>query len=243
MFMLRLLSASLAAVVLTGCGAPATKPSYSLSDYIYGSLALSPVSATASGYHTHNGVNLDEQLDDYGAKGMEEGRKFVELWEGRLKQASPSADKEERADVELVNNQLALARLEIDTIQSYKHNPTIYVELAGNALFTPYMLNYAPIEKRFAHITSRLTKLPALFAQAKANLVDAPEVWNRVAQEENDGNIAMIDDTLRKAVPPSQKAAYEQAAISAIAALRDFNAFLKNDLSKKTSDWRLGKER
>ena len=39
--------------------------------------------------------------------------------------------------------------------------------------------------------------MPALFDQAKANLVDAPEVWNRVAREENDGNIGLIDKTLR----------------------------------------------
>jgi hypothetical protein len=34
-------------------------------DYLYGSLALSPVSATATGYHLHNGVPLDELIDDY----------------------------------------------------------------------------------------------------------------------------------------------------------------------------------
>ena len=240
--MTRPLCAALGFIVLTSCGgsAPAT-PEYTLSDYIYGSLALSPVAATGSGYHSHNGIVLDEQLDDYSAKGMAEGKAFLELWEGRIAKAV-AADKEEAADLELIKNQLALGRLELDSVQAYKHNPTIYVELAGNALFTPYMLNYAPIEKRFAHITSRLTKLPALYAQAKANLESAPEVWNRVAQEENEGNIAMIDDTLRKAAPASQRAAFDQAAITAIAAARDFNAFLKNDLSKRTSDWRLGKQ-
>ena len=85
--------------------------------------------------------------------------------------------------------------------------------------------------------------MPALFEQAKANLTDAPEVWNRVAREENDGNIALIDKTLRDAVPESRKAAYSAAAAKAIAAVRDFNAFLKDKLSAKTSDWRLGKEK
>jgi uncharacterized protein (DUF885 family) len=239
----RFLCVTLAALLCWSCNSPKPEaPASSLSDYIYGSLALSPVSATSSGYHEHKGVKLDEQLDDYSSKGIEESRKFVEEWEGRLAKTPPSTDKETLADLELVRNQLALARLDLDSIQSYKHNPTIYVELAGNALFTPYMLNYAPVEERFKHITSRLLKLPALMAQAKANLVDAPEVWNRVAQEENDGNIALIDKTLRGAVPAGQKFGFEQAAIPAIAALRDFNAFLKNDLSKKTSDWRLGKQ-
>jgi uncharacterized protein (DUF885 family) len=105
------------------------------------------------------------------------------------------------------------------------------------------MLNYAPLEKRFDHITKRLERMPALFDQAKAELVDAPEVWNRVAQEENDGNIGLIDKTLRDAAPESKKAAYGAAADKALAAVRDFNAFLKDKLSAHTSDWRLGKDK
>jgi uncharacterized protein (DUF885 family) len=73
--------------------------------------------------------------------------------------------------------------------------------------------------------------------------VDAPEVWNRVAREENKGNIELIDKTLREASPDAQRAEYSQAADTALAALHDFNAFLEGTLSKQTSDWRLGKEK
>ena len=212
-------------------------------DLLYGSLALSPVSATQAGYHTHNGVQLDEQLDDFSAAGIAAQRLF---WEGLKMRIdalnSASLDKEQRADLDIMKNQITLAMLELDTIQSYKHNPTVYVELAGNALFPPYMLNYAPKEKRFQQITKRLEKFPALFEQAKANLADAPEVWNRVAREENDGTIGLIDKTLRAEVPDAQKGDYGRAAQTALTALKDFSAYLEKDLSKKTSDWRLGKE-
>src|SRR5262249_42199495 len=120
-------------------------------------------------------------------------------------------------------------------------NPTVYVELAGNALYTPYVLNYAPKDQRFGHIVKRMEKLPALMEQAKANLVDAPEIWNRVAREENDGNIELIDKTLRPEVPNALKADRAKAGNSAIAALRDFSAYLEKTLSQKKSDWRLGK--
>ena len=135
---------------------------------------------------------------------------------GRRPGSRPSSTKSSSADLDIMKNNVDLALLELDTIQSYKHNPTVYVELVGNALYTPYMLNYAPIEKRFGHIIKRLEKIPALFDQAKANLVDAPEVWNRVAREENDGNIELIDKTLRDAAPESQKAAYAAAADKAL---------------------------
>ena len=213
-------------------------------DLLYGSLALSPVSATQTGYHEHNGVQLDEQLDDFSAAGIDAQRKFWDGLKTRIDAlGAASLDREQQADLDIMKNQINLALLELNTIQSYKHNPTVYVELAGNALFSPYMLNYAPKERRFQQITKRLEKFPALFEQAKVNLADAPEVWNRVAREENDGTIGLIDKTLRAEVPDAQKADYGRAAEPALAALKDFSAYLEKDVSKKTSDWRLGREK
>ena len=213
-------------------------------DFLYGSLALSPVSATGVGYHSHKGVPLDELVDDYSTGGLDQQRSFYKDFQLRVANLDVTKlDKEQRVDLDMMKNNAESALLELDALQSYKHNPTVYVELAGNALYTPYMLNYAPVEKRFGHIIKRLERIPALFDQAKANLADAPEVWNRVAQEENDGNVELIDKTLRGAAPESLKGAYGAAAEKALAAVRDFNAFLKNNLSTKTSDWRLGKEK
>ena len=230
---------------------PASNTTSTVSDFdkltdelLYGSLALSPVAATQTGYHEHNGVRLDEQLDDYSAAGIDGQRRFYEGFQTRVAALNTaSLDKEQQADLEIIKNYLNLAMLELNTIKNYTHNPTVYVELAGNALFTPYMLNYAPKETRFQHITKRLEKFPVLFEQAKANLTDAPEVWNRVAREENEGTIGLIDQVLRKEVPEAQKTDYDRAAQGAITALKDFAAYLEKDLSKKTSDWRLGKEK
>src|SRR5205809_477869 len=53
-------------------------------DLLYGSLALSPVSATQTGYHEHNGMKLDEMLDDYSTAGIEGQRKFYESFQTRV---------------------------------------------------------------------------------------------------------------------------------------------------------------
>jgi uncharacterized protein (DUF885 family) len=237
-----------ALICLTACTqAPSPVPQDAeklTQDFIYGTLALSPMSATQAGYHQHNGKSLDDLLDDYSAAGLEQQRGFCKGIQDRAAAMDAAKlDKEQKADLDIIKSNAGLCLLELNTIQSFKHNPTVYVELLGTALFSPYMLNYAPIEQRFDHITHRLEKVPALYDQAKANLLDAPEVWNRVAREENDGNISLIDKTLRDAAPSSQKAAYAAAATKALAAARDFNAFLKDKLSAKTSDWRLGKEK
>jgi uncharacterized protein (DUF885 family) len=234
-------------ICLTSCrqAAPPAKPDLSTltDDFVYGSLALSPVSATSAGYHEHQGAHLDQQIDDFSAAGIDQQHKFYSDFHNRLaaiQQASLSA--EDHADFQIIDNQVNLSLLELDKIQSYRHNPTVYVELVGNALFNPFVLEYAPIETRYRAIIQRLQKVPALIEQGQANLMDAPDVWNRVAREENDGNLELIDKTLRAKAPDALKADYDRAAGPALDALHGFTKFLKDDLSKKTSDWRLGKE-
>src|SRR5580704_11619436 len=234
---MRRLALALPVIALVSCTTkPITTDFDKLSqDLIYGSLALSPVSATATGYHLHNGVPLDELLDDYSAPGIDQQRQFYQGTQTRIAAVdAASLDREQKADLEIMKDSVGLALLDLNTIQSFKHNPTIYVELAGNALFNPYMLNYAPKEKRFGQIVRRLEKMPALFEQAKSELVDAPEIWNKVAREENDGNLELIDKTLRAECPDSVKKDYDRAAGPALDSLRGFSAYLKDNLSKKT---------
>ncbi|MBI3758600.1 MAG: DUF885 domain-containing protein [Deltaproteobacteria bacterium] len=212
--------------------------------FVYETLALSPVASTGAGYHEHHGAKLDELLDDFSRSSLQKQHSFYVGFRARLEQ-SVDDDKlppEDRADYDIIMDQISLALLELDSIQSYRHNPTVYVELLGNALFNPYVLEYAPKAKRYEQIIARLEKIPAFLSQAKLNLSDSPEVWNRVAREENDGNVGLIDRTLRAGCPPELKARFDTAADTALAGLRAFNEYLKSDLSRHTSDWRLGKE-
>jgi uncharacterized protein (DUF885 family) len=214
-----------------------------VNDFVYGGLALTPVAATAAGYHVHQEQRLDGRWDDYSAAGIAKARRFNQALLHRLDALQGATlDAERRADLEIVRDTVNLNLLEYGRIRNYRHNPTVYVELIGNGLYNPYVLDYAPLEQRYGHIIQRLEGIPALLAQARANLLDAPEVWNRVAREENDGNIELVDRTLRAAAPNSQADAYARAAAPALAALRDFNRYLAETLSAHTSDWRLGKD-
>lgn len=237
----------LACVLMTGCSAPTPVPSFdSLSEeFVYGTLALSPASATQAGYHQHKGVRLDDALDDYSEQGIRNQRQFYADFRSRLdKWNAASLSPEQRADFQIVSDQVALGLLELDTIQSYRHNPTVYVELIGNALFNPLVLEYAPKPQRIRHIIARLGKVPALLEQARHNLTSAPAIWTSVAMDENQGNVDLIDKEIRAAVPEDQRSDYEQAAKPALESLRAFQDFLKNDLAKRDqADWRLGPEK
>jgi uncharacterized protein (DUF885 family) len=233
-------------LALCGCEAPRTPSGFNTlaGEFAYTALAFSPVNATAAGYHTHQGQDLDKLLDDFSPAALDRQRQFYQGFEERLKQLDPSQyGAEDRADYTIVRQQIALALLELDRIQSYRHNPAMYVELVGNALFTPYMLAYAPVEERIGDIIARLEKLPQLLDQARSNLVDSPPVWTNVALEENAGNIVLIDKTIRAAVPETMRTDYNRAAAPALDALRKFSAWLKTGLKPAPEDaWRLGRE-
>ena len=211
-------------------------------DFVFGTLAVSPTTATSFGYHVHHGASLDDVLDDFSPAGIAAAKDLLHEMDGRIgKLDAASLDAEQRADVDIMRNAIGAARLDLDEIQSYRHNPTTYVELLGNGLYTPYVLQYAPIGERYRHIINRLNKVPELIRQAEANLQDSPEVWNRVAREENAGNVSLIDTTLRADCPSDVRMRYDQAAAAAIASLNGFNRWLEDHLAERTSDWRLGK--
>jgi uncharacterized protein (DUF885 family) len=68
----------------------------------------------------------------------------------------------------------------------------------------------------------------------------------KVAIEENEGNIGLIQDTIAAAIPAGSllRAEYDKVAPPAIEALKNFSLWLENDLAKRPNprSWRLGKE-
>jgi uncharacterized protein (DUF885 family) len=213
-------------------------------EYTYTSLSFSPVTATGTGYHVYNGAYLNEMLDDYDRSSVEKQRQFFEGFRGRLGKIDAAAlSPEDRADYDIIQDSLTLQLAELNTIQSYKHNPTLYVELVGNALFTPFVLDYATLDERYKHIIARLMKVPALLGQARQNLVDSPEIWTRVAIRENDGNHDLINNTLMPNCPRPASAEFNRASTEALKAIDDFSRWMDTELIKKTSDWRLGADK
>jgi uncharacterized protein (DUF885 family) len=231
-------------VANAGKGAAGTQFEQLVDDFVFGTLALSPTTATGVGYHVHRDAQLDDLWDDFSPAGIAASRTFLHDMEARIGRLDSAAlDAEQRADIDIMHDALGASRLELDEIQGYQHNPTTYVEMVGNGLYTPYVLQYAPTLERYRHIINRMNQIPEFIRQAKANLQDSPDIWNQVAREENAGNVALIDTTLRGDCPGNLRMRYDQSAAAAIAALNGFNRWLEDNLAEKKGDWRLGKDR
>src|SRR5271167_1337268 len=181
-----------------------------LSDrFIKDSLALSPVNASQAGYHVHvdpktgDKIELDAQLDDLSLKAMDAQRDFYSSWCARFRTETPLAtlDPQDAADWQLIDDQIGLNLLEFDKIQNYRHNPTVPVELIGNALFLPLTQDYASHDVRVGHVLSRVSAIPRLLTQVKQYLGDSDPIFITTAIEENDGNIDMIENTIAAEIP------------------------------------------
>ena len=229
-----------------GCGPNSSEQFARLSEeFVYTTLSFSPATATGVGLHQYNNQNLDDLLDDVSPASLEKQRQFYRGFRDRLGALDTARlTAQDRADLRIIQDQSALSLLDIEEIHSEQHNPTTYVETLGNALFNPFVLEFAPLPARIEHIVARLRQVPRYLQQATANLTSAPEIWTKVAIEENQGNVTLVGDTIRKAVPADLRSTYEAAAAPAMAALAEFQAFLTNTLSGRTdADWRLGAER
>ncbi len=226
-----------------GCGRTSSEKLTALSEeFVYGSLAFSPSAATAAGLHQYDKQNLDEMLDDFSPQSLARQRNFYQRFRDRLAELKTAElTPEDRADLTILQDQAALNLLESNEIHSDMHNPQMYVEILGNALFAPYVLEYAPKPDRIRHIIARLQKVNLFLDQAATNMVSAPDVWIKVAIEENQGNVNLVDKEIRAGVPPDMADTYARAARPALDAMAKFDKYLKNSLiGRNNYDWRLG---
>jgi uncharacterized protein (DUF885 family) len=232
---------------------PATQKFAALSDqFMKDSLALSPVSASAAGYHTHldsktgQKIELDALLDDLSLESIAQQRAFYAAWRDLFHTETPvsSLDPEDAADWQLIDDQIGLNLLEFDKIQNYRHNPTVVVELIGNALFLPLTQTYAPHDVRIAQVLDRIEQIPRLLEQVKPYLADSDPIWITTAIQENQGNVELILGSVAPEIAAGSQlqTKYDQVAPPAVAALHDFSTWLLLDFAKRPSkgSWRLG---
>jgi uncharacterized protein (DUF885 family) len=146
-------------------------------NFVHASLALTSSTATSQGYHVHRGIRLDELLEDYSQAGINHARAFYQqslsdVNRARGAQLTPEMD----ADLDVIRLQCEWSLLDLDKIQTYRHNPAFYVETIGNAIYSPFVLNYAPESTRLSQITARIEKIPSFVETAKRNLTSSPEI-------------------------------------------------------------------
>jgi uncharacterized protein (DUF885 family) len=212
-------------------------------DYIEGLLQANPEYATSLGDH-----RFDDKLTDYSddavAKELQRAKDFrqqLEQFSDLTKLSGPN-----KVDVRLLKDNIDNEIFGIEELKEREWNPLLYNESLANSLYLLVARDFAPPEKRAASIKARTEKIPAVIAQAKANLKNPPQVYTETAIEQTQGAISLIKEGLNETLNKAPKAKADIAPLQekTIAALNDYKIWLKNDLlPRSTGDFRIGADK
>src|SRR5882762_7238022 len=82
-------------------------------DFVFGTLSLSPTTATGIGYHKHQGAALDDLLEDFSPAGIKASLKLLSDIETRIaKLDAKSLSAEQRADIDIMHDAIEATRLD-----------------------------------------------------------------------------------------------------------------------------------
>jgi len=219
------------------------------SEFVYTSLAFSPASATQAGLHdwtdpyTGRRAHLDSLLDSFSPEAIAKQRAYFLRVQSRLAAMDRAhLDPQTQADYDVVANAAAFALYGLTKERFHQFKPQMYAEDLGNSLFANISLEYADKNTRAADLTARVARVPDFLAVARRNLRATNDIYTKVALEETDGVTSLVKDMgadFTRGTPSAER--YAKLAPPAIAALVEFQRFVKDTLSKRgTVDWRSG---
>ena len=207
-----------------------------------GWLKSSPVSATQIGEHKY-----DSELDDLSAEGRKAGIAFARATLAELDALDAATlSRENQVDVAILRNQLKYGLWDAETQQSWATDPQVYSSLAGGAIYNLMAREFAPLPDRIRSATARMEKLPALFAQARANLDPArvPKIHAETVAKQNNGVLSIVDMFITphlKDLPEADRVRAEKATETLKAAVAEHQQWLDKTLVPNAKgDFRVG---
>ncbi len=212
-------------------------------DYIEGYLATHPEAATELGDH-----RFDDKLTDYSteARGQELTRA-----KQMQQQLEAFADLSQltganKVDVRLLKDNVDREIFGLEELKEWEWNPLVYNQSLANSIYLLVARDFAPAEQRIPNLRKRLEGIPAVIAQAKANLKHSPKVHTETAIEQTQGAISLVREGLSPLLNQAPQVAKDLGPIQekTAKALEDYKTWLQKDLLPRSDgDFRLGAEK
>ena len=204
-----------------------------------------PTAGTLAGYHQY-----DVQLEDLSRKNIDAQIADLKSFEKRVEAIQPSAgaaDFTPRSDREIVLANIRSQLLTLEVIRPWEKNADNYSSLAANGAFTLMERKFASPDERLRSLIAREKQMPALFADARANLKNPPRIFTEIAIEQLPGIVSFfqndVPSAFSEAKDPALKAEFAKSNAAVIASLQSYLEWLKNDvLVRSNGDFRIGAE-
>ncbi|PYT35742.1 MAG: hypothetical protein DMF52_09640 [Acidobacteria bacterium] len=217
---------------------------YRIADrYLDDSMRAYPTTATMVGYHTYDG-----DLEDLSAGGIEDKLDLARHYRAEVSAVDPKRlSTSARIDYHLVMNDIEATIFSLTELRPFERDPQSYVDLLGNTmLYLTLQDEDSPAwPERLEALLLRMQQIPRFLEAAKSNLKDPPRVTTDLVLHTNAGNIDFFEKSFPGlfAKAPKIRRQLESESARALAALREFQAWLEGDLLPRSrGDWRLGRE-
>ncbi|MBV9497412.1 MAG: DUF885 domain-containing protein [Acidobacteria bacterium] len=194
-----------------------------------------PVGASDQGMHAY-----DDRLTDYSAKAITERRAYVRALLDRIHATDAKQwSKDDRLDFILFRAQIERTEFGDRVLRVEETNPLTYVNDASNAIFSLLKKEYAPPRTRALAAASRMEAMPAMLAQARANLQQPVRLYAQLAIDSARGidSLFATADTLATDLTPAEKTRLASARTKAAKAFADYASWLEAGLPKM-AEWK-----
>jgi uncharacterized protein (DUF885 family) len=211
-------------------------------DYIEQYLQTNPEEATDLGDH-----RFDGQLTDYSPEAR--AKDLATQKEFRSKLAAIDGSKltgANNVDFRILKENIDYQIFQAEELKEPEWNPLVYMQSLANSLYLLVARDFAPAERRIPNLRQRMEKIPAVIAQAKANLQHPPRVHTETAIEQTQGAISLVRTELAPLLDQAPEMKKELAPLQekTAAALDDYKKWLQNDLLPRSDgNFRLGAEK
>ena len=161
-------------------------------DYFKAAFETSPSFGTAAGFHEY-----DSKLNDMSRAAVE--RRIVQLKElqGRLARLTQSRlSPEDEIDAEILDHQIRADLLDLEVVQSWRHNPMGYAGLSGSAIDGLIKRDFAPAEERLRSVVARLQAVPGVLDALKENIENPPREFTDLAIRIARGSVGFFKETV-----------------------------------------------
>src|SRR5438093_8115023 len=197
-----------------------------IDDYFNAYFEWNPSAATSVGLHEY-----DEKIEDYSAAAIAKRiEKLQRLQRQRAGLPSPRT-ADESIDIESLDGQIRAELLDLETLETWRHNPLNYVLVPGAAIDNLMKRNFAPADERLRSVIARMKGIPELTGAMKQNIENPPHEFTDLALRIAQGSVGFFKTSV---VNWAKDAAGSDAAL-----LQEFasaNSAAANSL-KEATDW------
>ena len=210
-------------------------------DYLLYQFRNQPVRATNVGIH-----DFDDFLPATDRIGIETSISDLEGYLARLSKLEIAhLGRERRFDHAMLTSRLRGTLLDLQTIQPWKHDPNFYLSIASGGIHALLKRDFAPLEDRVWNVVARLTEIPRVFSDARANLENPPQAYTEIAIAQSAGVVHFLADQVPAGVAsirdPVLRQEFDHHLAAAVGAANDFHDWLKTDLLPRSQgDFALG---